>query len=66
MLFVEFDIDVAKEVWFEEGIEKGIEKGKLEAAVGFLEMGDSVEKIAKALKVPVEQIQKLKDDMKKK
>ena len=48
----------------EELIKKGIEKGKLEVARNFLEFGDSVEKIAKALKLPNEKVQKIKDELK--
>jgi len=40
-----------------------IEKGKLEAAKDFLEIGESVEKVAKTLKLPIEKVQKIKDDM---
>ena len=43
--------------------EKGIEKGKLEAARDFLEFGDSVEKVAKVLKLPLEKIKEIKDSL---
>ena len=58
MLFVEFDIDEAKEVWREEGIEKG----KIEVIKNFLEIGESVEKIAKATQFSVKKIQEIKDE----
>ena len=69
MLFAEFNLEEAKEVWFgegiEEGIEKGIEKGReeerLKNAEQLLEMartmfadGDSLEKIARNTKIPLE------------
>ena len=44
--------------------EELIEKGKLEAVKNLLEFGDSVEKIAKALKFPIEKVQKIKDELK--
>ena len=59
MLFVEFDIDVAKEVWREEGIEKGM----LNAIRKFLKIGESVEKVAEAMEMPVEKIRQIKNDM---
>jgi hypothetical protein len=46
-----------------ELFEKGREKGKIEAAQNFLKIGESVEKVAKALELPIEKIQKLKNDM---
>ena len=45
-------------------LEELIEKGKLEAIKNFLEFGDSVEKIAKALKLPIEKVQKIKNELK--
>ena len=48
----------------EEFFEKGVEKGKLEAAQGLLEMGDSVEKVAKALKWSIEKVQTIKNELK--
>ena len=59
MLFVEFDIDVAKEVWLEEGEEKGM----IKAIKKLLRVGDSVEKVAKTMEMPVEKVQQIKDDM---
>ena len=65
MLFAEFNLEEAKEVWFGEGIEEGIEKGReeerLKNAEQLLEMartmfadGDSLEKIARNTKLPME------------
>jgi len=57
MLFTEFNLDEAKEVWFEEGREEG----RLENAERLLEIaramfvdGDSLEKIARNTKLPME------------
>ena len=48
MIFEEFNLDVAKKVWFEEGmeegIEKGIQKGKQEI-IELLKSGKSPEEI---------------------
>jgi hypothetical protein len=58
MIFTEFNLEEAKEVWFEEGfeegIEKGIEKGKLETARAMYADGDSPEKIARNIRMPLE------------
>jgi len=43
MLFTEFNLEEAKEVWFEEGIEKG----KLETVRAMFADGDSLEKISR-------------------
>jgi len=40
------------------------EKAMIEAIKNLLEFGDSVEKIAKALKFPIEKVQKIKDELK--
>jgi predicted transposase YdaD len=47
----------------EELFEKGIEKGTLEAVKNLLNFGDSIEKISKVLKVPIEKVRKIKDEM---
>ena len=61
MLFTEFNLDEAKEVWFEEGREEGRLEGRLENAERLLEIaramfvdGDSLEKIARNTKLPME------------
>ena len=46
----------------ENGIEKGIEQGKRETVLSLAEMGLSVEKIAKAVKLSVPEIQKWIDE----
>ena len=45
-----------------KGIEKGIEQGKRETVLSLTEMGLSVEKIAKAVKLSVPEIQKWIDE----
>ena len=42
---------------------KKAEREKLEFAKGFLKMGNSVEKVAKVLRLPLEQVQALKADL---
>jgi hypothetical protein len=62
MLFTEFNLEDAKEVWFEEGreegIEEGIEKGRekerFENARAMYAEGDSLEKINRVTKIPIE------------
>ena len=54
MIFTEFNLEDAKEIWFEEGIEKGMEKGKLEDARAMFAEGDNLEKIARITKIPME------------
>ena len=56
MLFTEFNLEDAKQVWREEAIEEGIEKGKLEDARAMFMEGDSLEKIARITKLPVESL----------
>ena len=54
MLFTEFNLEDAKQVWLEEGIEIGVDKGKLETAYAMFMDGDSLEKIARNTKWPIE------------
>ena len=56
MLFTEFNLEEAKEVWFGEGIEKGIENGKLDDATAMFAEGISLEKIARITNLPLEQL----------
>ena len=44
------------ERWRKEGIEKGIERGKLEDAQALLAEGDSLEKIARVTRLPLEML----------
>jgi hypothetical protein len=56
MLFTEFNMDEAIQVWKEEGreegIEEGIEKGKLEDALNLIKEGVPLEVIARATGLP--------------
>ena len=58
MLFTEFNLEEAKEVWFEEGREEGREEGieakGLEIARAMFAEGDSPEKISRVTKLPLE------------
>ena len=47
----------------EELIEKGVMKKAIEAAQNLLKMGDSIEKVSIAMELPIEKVQKIKDDM---
>ena len=60
MLFTEFNLEDAKRVWLEEGIEKGreegIEIGMLKTAKAMFKDGDSLEKIARNTGIPLESL----------
>jgi predicted transposase/invertase (TIGR01784 family) len=66
MLYTEFNIDIAKEVWMEEGREDGIEigeargeaRGKLETARAMLDYGDPIEKAALITGIPVDELRR--------
>jgi len=49
MLFTEFNLEDAKEVWYEEGLEEGIGKGRQK------ELVKSVEEVMKNFKVSLEE-----------
>ena len=52
MLYTEFNLDEAKEIWRDEGYEDGIEKGRKEERLYFLDQlnqGCSIEEIKKRL-----------------
>ena len=56
MIFAEFNLEEAKEVWFEEGMEKG----KEEIARNLLERGCySVEEVSDIARLPVERVRTL-------
>ncbi|MCL2520092.1 MAG: Rpn family recombination-promoting nuclease/putative transposase [Spirochaetaceae bacterium] len=57
MLTQEWNLEEAKEVWFEEGLERGLEK----TARNMLKIGLSPDIIAKATTLTIEAIEKLKD-----
>ena len=54
MLFTEFNIEDAKQVWREEAFEEGIEKGKLEDARAMFLEGFDFETISRVTKLPME------------
>lgn len=61
MLFEEFNIDIAKEVWQEEAQEKGRRNEKYDSAKTMLTDGEPVEKIMRYTKLTREGIEKLRD-----
>ena len=60
MILTEYDEDFNNKTWYEDGVEDGILKGKIEDAENLLKMRlGNVERIALATKLPIEQIQEL-------
>jgi hypothetical protein len=64
MLFVEFDIDAAKEVWLEEGMEKGEKKKAVEMAKKAIKKGLSLEDIADLTELNTDIIKELQERLK--
>jgi predicted transposase YdaD len=62
MLFTEFNIDVAKRIWQEEALERGIEKTREETASAALAKGLSVSDVADITGLDEERVRKLKSD----
>ena len=60
MLFTEFNLEDAKQVWLEEGREEGREEGGVEKGLkiarAMFEDGDSLEKIARNTEIPLESL----------
>ena len=54
MLFTEFNLEDAKQVWREEAFEEGIEVGKLEDARAMFMEGFDLETISRVTKLPME------------
>ena len=54
MLFTEFKLEDAQQVWLEEGIENGRMEVRLEIATEMLADGVSLEKIARNVRWPLE------------
>jgi predicted transposase/invertase (TIGR01784 family) len=48
----------------QEGLQKGIVEGKRETAKNFLKLGFPIEQVAKAAKLPIEEIMQLKREIK--
>ena len=63
MLAQEFDINIAKQIWLEEGREEGreegLEEGRLETAKAMLQEDFPIEVIARIAKLSREQIESL-------
>jgi predicted transposase YdaD len=58
--------DITKDYLYQEGLEKGLEKGKKEMIIELLKDGTlSVQKIAALAKVPVERVKELAKELKK-
>jgi predicted transposase YdaD len=56
MLFEEFDLDVAKQIWFEEGVEEGIEQGTEKIARNMKTEGMDINTIARITGLSVDDI----------
>ncbi|MDR1245842.1 MAG: hypothetical protein LBK57_02300, partial [Clostridiales Family XIII bacterium] len=61
MLLTEFNMDVAKRVWREEGVEEGIEKNREETAKAALVKGLSVSDVADITGLDEERVKNLKN-----
>ena len=57
-------IEYAKEISLEEGIAKGREERNLEVAINFLQLGTPCEIVAKATGLSLEEVAKLKEEVK--
>ena len=62
MLALEWNLDDAKQAWFEDGVEQGIES----VALNMLRMGMTVDKIQEATMLSLERIKELSEDKGKK
>ena len=49
-------LEVAEEVGVEKGVEKGIGLGKYEVAESMIADGDSIEKISRNTKIPIDDL----------
>ena len=54
-------IEYAKEIAHEEGLEEGLAKGREEVAINLLQLGTSCEIVSKATGLSLEEVTKLKD-----
>ena len=61
MVNMEWNLDTAKEVWLEEGIEKGRQEGQAELARKLIAMGVSAETIMKATGFSREQLEAIQN-----
>ena len=53
----------AEERGVEQGIELGIEREKLEIALNLLKMGLSVEQVVEGTGLPIEEVEKIRDNL---
>ena len=63
MILEEFDEERFKKNMREEGYEDGVIDKAIEAAENFLREGDSPEKVARCIGLPLEQILKIKENL---
>ncbi|MCH3959228.1 MAG: hypothetical protein LKE51_07290 [Selenomonas sp.] len=61
MVNMEWNLDTAKEVWLEEGIEKGRQEGQAELARKLIALGVSAETIMKATGFSREQLEAIQN-----
>ena len=59
MNLTEYDEDFNNKTWYEDGVEDGILKGKIESAENFLKEGIKLETIAKCTGLSLDQLQEL-------
>ncbi len=64
MIFGEYDYETDIRVQREESFEAGANKKAVEAAIALLKEGDSVEKVSRCINLPLEQVQKLAEEIK--
>ncbi|MBR4382194.1 MAG: hypothetical protein IKP64_01420 [Selenomonadaceae bacterium] len=62
MLALEWNIDDAKQAWFEEGMERGIEQERENFAVKLIRRGRPFDEIHELTELPLQHIQKLAQD----
>ena len=63
LLIAEYDYETDIRVQREESFEAGANKKAVEAAIACLKEGDSVEKVSRCINLPLEQVQKLAEEI---
>ena len=63
MCLTEYDEEAAKKVFREDGYIEGKQEAKLEDARNFITEGDSPEKVARCTGLPLEEVQKLAEEL---
>jgi len=56
-------IQVGRQEGIQEGMQKGMQKGIVKTAIELLKEGSSVEFVAKVTKLPIREIEKLKQNL---